>query len=152
MIQRIIFLGSLLLVFNGTSFGQEGARIPFKLISGYYFKTVNHPSSWLRNKITTREEMDSFFGMAAVMGSKGKPTHIDFKKNFVIAVVINEADRQMELSPIDLTMEKEHLLQFHFKMVLGEKMSSLSRSILLIAVDKKFNDTDIKILRTSCSK
>ena len=37
-------------------------------------------------KITTEEEFNKLFGMATIMGKDGKPTAIDFTKQFVLGV------------------------------------------------------------------
>ena len=40
--------------------------------------------------------------MATVMGANGKPTPIDFNKQFVIAVINNETDISTSFTPIKL--------------------------------------------------
>lgn len=152
MIARYLILIGVIFFQTIMAYGQSTAKIPFQVAKGYYFRGDIDSVRFVRNKITSKKAMDSFFGFAAFMGKEGKPTEINFSKNFVICVVINEVDKLMELSPIGLTKKANNRLEFHFKMLVGEKMTSRSRPILLVLVDNKYKNYDIQITRTSCLK
>lgn len=67
--------------------GNEASdKVAFEVAKNYFFKNDQEiPAS---PKITTAEEFGKLFGMATTIGEDGKPTEIDFTKQFVLAIVL----------------------------------------------------------------
>ena len=62
---------------------ENSNEVAFEVAKNYFFKNDHEiPAS---PKITTAEEFGKLFGMATTMGKDGKPTEIDFTKQFVLA-------------------------------------------------------------------
>lgn len=110
------------------------ADIPYTPIERYFVK--NTVKSIENPKITTPEAFDNVFGAAAVMGEGGKPTVIDFSKQYVIAVVLPETEYATTLSPVSLQKNENGEVQFTYKVEKGEKQTYTQRPCLVILVDK----------------
>lgn len=54
------------------------------------------------SKITTQKDFDRCFGMASFMGKGGNPTTINFKKEFVIPIILDETDKDTDISDVSL--------------------------------------------------
>ncbi len=114
--------------------GMSATNIDYTIAMNYFLRNdAKIPES---PKITTREQFDSLFGMATTMGEKGKPTAIDFDKQFVIAVITNKTNVDTELLPLTLT-KSGGKLTFHYKHTEGEQLTYVMQPILLVIVDKK---------------
>ena len=70
-------------------------RVPYTQASNYYKR--NDIEDVLPTKITSQEQLNQFFGMAAFMGRGGEPTKIDFGKSFVIPVIVPETNLETEI-------------------------------------------------------
>ena len=108
--------------------------IPFTLIKNYFVKnTGTIPNN---KKIKTSEEFNAFFGSAATMGKEGKPTELDFKKKYVIAVVLPETERSITLTPLFLKRVSSEELVFYYKKEMGELQSYKVVPFLAISVNQ----------------
>ena len=78
--------------------GDEASNeVAFEVAKNYFFKNDQEiPSS---PKITTAEEFGKLFGMATTMGNDGKPTEIDFTRQFVLAIVLPVTNLATEITP-----------------------------------------------------
>ena len=129
-----VFCGLLLLL---TSCHEPMAKkVPYIEAEHYFFR--NDAQTPDNPKINTREEFESLFGMAAVMGKNGRPTPIDFDKQFVIAVVLPVTNKDVELDDERLTDDGQ-ALTFEYSVDYDEDVLSFEmRPILLIVVDRKY--------------
>lgn len=144
------FLGTLLLVISllvGCNFNNkkskevkeeanemnESKAVIYKVASRYFIK---NDVTELPSKINSREEFEKYFGAATVMGEDGKPTPIDFEKEYVIAVTVEASNKLIELQPISLTKTGEEI-NFDYSVTEGGETSYTSRPALVIIVSKK---------------
>ena len=123
-------------------------EVPYTKLERYFFK--NNAEIPTNPKIDTREQFDSLFGMAAVMGPNGRPTEIDFTKQFVIAVVHPVTNQATELDDKRLLYYKDLLggtnLDFCYSIDQDEDTLSFSmQPILLIAVDRQYDAEKVYI-------
>ncbi len=107
--------------------------IPYKVTKGYFVKNTFKKDQLAEPKITTQKQFDAIFGTASFMGENGKPTTINFKKQYVIAVTIKETDLNTTLTPISLK-KKSGKIVFDYTIVTGEKQTATMRPLLLIVV------------------
>lgn len=114
----------------------ESTSIPYQLAQHYFVR--NDVNGLPPTTITTADEFDKYFGMAAVMGKNGTPTEIDFNKSFVICLTVAPTDINTELSVVSLTITKADQLALNYRIKQGEKMSYTSQPLLLLIVDKKY--------------
>ena len=85
-------------------------EVAFEVAKNYFFNNGQEiPSS---SKITTAEEFGKLFGMATTMGEDGKPTPIDFAKQFVLAIVLPVTNLATEITPDRLEEKGDTLFYF----------------------------------------
>ena len=107
--------------------------LPFVLAKNYF---VHNNVKFLDNpKIETQEKFNETFGMASTMGEDGKPTSIDFTKQMVLALVLNETEIETNVSPLQL-IKKGKDLTLNYKLVLGQKQSYTSRPFFAVIIEK----------------
>jgi hypothetical protein len=117
--------------------GEASNEVTFEVAKNYFFKNDQEiPAS---PKITTAEEFGKLFGMATTMGEDGKPTPIDFTKQFVLAVVQPVSNLATELTP-DRLEEKGDTLFYFYDAKVGEAQTYSTQPISLIILDKKYAD------------
>lgn len=118
-------------------------NVPYIKAERYFVKNTVKDGSTLLMRFATQEKLDEFFGMAAVMGKDGKPTQIDFDKQYAIAVILPTTEYDTTFSTYNL-QETEDRIVLNYKVKKGGKQSHASRPFLLLVVDQKYNK-DIKI-------
>ena len=94
-------------------------------------------------RITSQEEFDRQFGMAAHMGKDGRPTAIDFGKEFVLTKVLPETNLETELTPLSLTRE-DGKLQLTYRLVQGKPQSYTSQPMFILIVPKAYMNLDVE--------
>lgn len=87
-------------------------------------------------KITSREDFDKIFGMAAVMGKDSMPTNIDFARQYVIAVICKTTNHSAALDVSDLVKSNDSIM-VNYKYTEGEKTSYSSRPFKILIVDSQ---------------
>lgn len=127
---------------SNSNVSENNEEIDYIIAKNYYVKnsieTIDNP------KIESNEKFDEIFGMATLQGDDGKPTEIDFDKQFVIAVIKPPTQSSTTLNPISLK-SKEGKLEFAYSLECGEIQSYTIKPFLLIIVDKKYN-SDVLIV------
>ena len=126
-----------------TESDNENSGITFEVAKNYYFKNDQEIPASL--KITTAEEFSKLFGMATTMGKEGKPTEIDFTKQFVLAIVHPVTNLATEITPDRLDEKGDTLLYFYDAKV-GAAQSYSTQPISLIILDKKYADKQIVMI------
>ena len=115
-------------------------EVAFEVVKNYFFKNDQEiPAS---PKITTAEEFGKLFGMAATMGNDGKPTEIDFTKQFVLAIVLPVTNFATEIT-LDRLEEKGDTLFYFYDAKVGEAQLYSTQPISLIILDKKYADKTV---------
>ena len=118
-------------------------RVSFELAKGYFLRKDADGEDFL-TRITSQEQLDRFFGMATVMGENGKPTVIDFDKNFVIPVIYPETDQETSLVVERLWHTGAAELTLSVGAIRGEEHRSFTiRPIMLLIVDNYYRDYQI---------
>lgn len=134
----LLFLASItaLVSCNGS------ADVPYTELDHYYFKNGQDLPG--NPKIDTEEAFASLFGMAPLMGESGKPTSVDFSKEFVIAVVCPVTEFHTELDPDSLRLENGELV-FTCNETVGEHQSWSMQPILLVKVSRKYETETVRL-------
>ena len=119
------------------------SEVPFTVAEHYFFnKGQDIP---VNPKITSEELFKQLFGMATVMGENGKPTKIDFSKQFVLAVVLPVTDINTEINPVKVE-EKGDTLFYHYDLKTGERQSFSIQPLSIIILDKKYENKEIFLI------
>ena len=123
----------------------ENKEVAFGIAKNYFFKNDLDilPAS---PKITTEENFNKLFGMATTMGKDGKPTSIDFSKQFVLAIVLPVTDLATEINP-EKVEEKGDTLFYSYEVKTGEKQSYSIQPISIIILDKKYENKEVVLVK-----
>lgn len=149
MYKHIVSILCLTIMSISISFCQKNKQIPYTVAQNYFVKNTYNKGDLKVNKICSKAEFDKIFGMATVMGKDGKPTTIDFKKQFVIVVINDVSDIETELIPKKLELLDKHRLNFTYETKTGNKGTAMMQAFTMLIVDKKYRK--YKVERTNYS-
>lgn len=133
------FLLTLTLLLSGcysapVTFSEAAQQVPFRELNNYFVRK-NGSTLEYSSVITSQEEFDARFGMAAFMGPKGRPTAVDFEYEVVLAVVMPASKQACSLRAKEVVKEGEWLA-FRYTQILGEPLTYTIRPCLLVAIEK----------------
>ena len=118
-------------------------EVAFEVAKNYFFKNDQEiPAS---PKVTTEEEFNNLFGMATTMGEDGKPTPIDFTRQFVLAIVLPVTDYDTEINPTKVE-EKGDSLLYTYEVKQGEQQSFSIQPVSIIILDKKYENKEVVLV------
>ena len=118
-------------------------EVAFEVAKNYFFK--NDQTIPTSPKITTEEEFNKLFGMATTMGENGKPTEIDFTKQFVLVIVLPVTDIATEITPVKLEAKGDSLF-YTYDVKTGEKQSFTIQPVSIIILDKKYENNEVILI------
>lgn len=88
-------------------------------------------------QISTQEQFDSTFGVAAFMGQGGQPTPIDFSRQMVLAVTCKPVNRLVDIDVVSLSASADGTLTLVYrKKVGGTPLSYTATPCLVVVTDK----------------
>jgi len=118
-------------------------RVPFRYAKGYFVRN-NVEDGEYPAKITSQDQFDLFFGMATVMGENGKPTEIDFSKDFVIPIIYPETDQETSIVVERLWHTAPAELGLSVGAIRGEEHRSFKiRPAVILVVDNGYRDYEV---------
>ena len=122
---------------------EGNGEVAFEVAKNYFFKNDQVIPEY--PKITTEEEFNKLFGMATTMGKDGKPTAIDFTKQFVLAIVLPVTDFATEINPVKVE-EKGDSLLYTYDVKTGEKQSFTIQPVSIIILDKQYENKRVVLV------
>ena len=148
--KKILFTFAAMIIFAAcsnkqTTIPSEGDgvsnEVAFEVANNYFFKSDldTLPAS---PKITSENEFNKLFGIATTMSEEGKPTKIDFAKQFVLAIVLPVTDDATEVNPIKVE-EKGDTLLYTYNVMKGEKQTYSIQPVSIIIIDKKYENKEV---------
>jgi hypothetical protein len=118
-------------------------KVSFQEADNYFFRNdATIPNSL---KITSQQQLESLFGMATTMGPNGRPTKVDFSRQFVLAKVLPVTDVHTTMRPLKVT-HKDNKLFFSYEVKRGQKMSYSTQPMTMVIVDRKYVDCDVEAI------
>lgn len=135
------------LLLTGTSCSSSngaagGGKVAYTVADRYFFNNGATPPA--SNKVTDAATFGQLFGMATVMGPGGRPTEIDFHKQFVIPVVLPETSKATTIQ-LGKLVEEGGGLTLYYKVKEGEQRSYTIRPMELLIVDGAYRDRPITL-------
>lgn len=109
--------------------------IDFTELHNYYVLNTHKVKKVERKIITSEDEFFSIFGEAAVMGTNGNPTPVNFKTQFVLAVILPETNRSVSVYPAQV-LENGNAVIFDYKVDKGSKNTYTMVPFTAIAIDR----------------
>ena len=137
--KKILFVFAMLVAV--TACNTTPTVADYTVAKNYFFKNNQEIPDDV--KITSEEEFHKLFGMATVMGADGKPTAIDFSKQFVIAVVLPVTYVATEIVPERVEVSGDSLLYF-YSVKTGDEQSYSIQPISIIILDRQYVDKAVK--------
>ncbi len=114
----------------------EKIKVEYELAKNY-FKRNDIKFAGNQHMFDSRGIFEQFFGMATTMGEEGKPTPIDFSKQFVVALQEPDSNRIAEFNIKSFTKTGGNL-NLTYSVKYGEALTYTSSNTCIIIVDKKF--------------
>ena len=102
---------------------------------GNYFVNNHFPNGTHKLVIQNQEDFQNVFGQAAVMGHNGQPTRVDFRNQFVVAVILPETNRQTIIESA-LVRRIGDRLYYSYIIDEGHATSYTTRPFTMIAVSR----------------
>jgi len=115
----------------------KGQEVPFAEAHNYFVR--NDAPEPVPTKITSQEEFEACFGMAAFMGKDGKVTPIDFSKQFVLTVVLPVTETETAIHPLRVEA-KGDTLYYSYEIQTGEPITYSIRPASVIILDSRYAD------------
>lgn len=149
----VILLTVLLIPFSCTQQkGHQNAKVPYTEAKNYFVKNTYKTDAIIFKKIISQKEFDEIFGMATTMGKNGKPTNIDFSKDYVIALIGKEtnANDHPELEINDLTKRGNSVMGSYRLSAWSTDSTPASYTIIpvkILIVSKKYDGNVSMILK-----
>jgi len=120
----------------------QKADVPFVTGENYFVKNTVEDKD-LTLKITSQEDFDRYFGSATTMNKEGKPTLIDFSKQFVLAIIAESSRKEKTIVVQELKQSGSELTVSYKIEERDAERSFVSRSLLLLIVDNAYSG-DVK--------
>ncbi len=114
------------------------SNIPFVEAKNYFVKNTFTADSLAAPKISSQKDFDVVFGAASTMSANGKPTPIDFTKQYAIAVIQPVTGKATTLS-VNSLVQQENNIVLHYTKAEGEKQSFTTRPFILLIVDGTYS-------------
>ncbi len=118
--------------------GTSKNNVPYVEANHYFVR--NDVTDFSPRKITSQEELEKFFGYAAVMSSDGSglPTSIDFSKQYVLAVILPQTDKDTDIKVKSLTSNGNKVMLAYKVVTKGAPRTYSTTPFTLLIVDKKY--------------
>lgn len=111
--------------------------VPYIEAKNYFVKNTFREDQLSNPKISSQKKFDAIFGMARTMSQNGRPTPIDFRKQYVIAIVNPVTDIATTLSVSSLK-QKDNAIILNYDVEEGKKQSFSTQPLLLLVVDTTY--------------
>jgi len=121
----------------------KASDVPYSVAKNYFVKNSVKQTDLKNSKIEVKEGFDEFFGPATRMGTEGKPTEIDFSRQYVIAVLGKETDSATEIIPVSLKRDDKNQIILNYRVKRGARQTFKIRPSLIVLVDKSNHGTVI---------
>lgn len=151
MTKSKLTISAILLLTFSLLFSQKKIDVPFIITKNYFVNNTYKAGDLNNYKIVTEKQFSDFIGMATLMGPEGKPTKVDFSKQFVVIVVNPETDLPTKLTPEKLTALGKNKLKFEYKTEIGKKATYTMIPFTMVIVDSKYKNRKI-VLKTNTAK
>ncbi len=121
----------------------DAVTVPYIEMRNYYVLNDYEHAKVERKIIKNEEEFSKVFGEAAFMGVDGEPTIINFKKQFVLAVLLPETATATNIYPLSV-LQNGNAVIFNYKVERGEKQSYTTNPFTAVVLDRPIVDAQLE--------
>ena len=118
--------------------------INYTELMNYYVKNPDGINKQLKLSFDNEQEFRRYFGESAVMGTNGQPTPVNFKTQFVLAVILPDTDRDTRVIPAEIS-QVGNTIVFNYRIKKGDKLGYRIRPFGAVAIDKPDRNTQFEI-------
>lgn len=122
---------------------QKGAKsIPFTVLQNYYVRNYVPAVTPQHLVLDNQQDFDGFFGPAALMG--GMPTDINWKTQYVIAIILPETNRTTNFIPKDVKQSPGNVI-YYYQLNRGRKTSYRQVPFSAIALSRAVDPQQLQV-------
>ena len=121
----------------------KATPIPFTQLRNYYVRNDVNCSKLQQLILKNKADFEAFFGMAAYMG--GLPTEVNWDKQYVLALILPETNRETTITPIDVRQDGDKVVLCYHVEQAQETMSYTIVPFTAVAIDKPETSQELKI-------
>ena len=122
---------------------QKGAKpIPYTVLKNYYVRNDVPADKPQHLILDNQQDFDSFFGPAPLMG--GDPTDINWKTQYVIAIVLPETSRTTNVIPLNVKQSPGNVI-FYFQLNRGRKTSYRQVPFSAVAINRAVDPQQLQV-------
>jgi len=121
---------------------KDATPIQYKELSNYFVRNDVDASKISKLIFDNKQDFEGYFGKGAVMG--GLPTEINWKTQYVIAVVLPETNRTTTVSTLGVSQNGNNVI-FKYHVERGEKTSYTMVPFAAVAVNKPANAQQMEV-------
>ncbi|MBR1803854.1 MAG: hypothetical protein IJ775_02980 [Muribaculaceae bacterium] len=118
--------------------------INYTELMNYFVNNTVEVKKTLKLSFDTEQEFRRYFGEAAVMGRNGQPTRVNFKTQYVLAVIMPDTDRDTQVIPAEIS-QVGNTIVFNYRVKKGSKLGYRILPFTAVAIDKPDHDTQFEI-------
>jgi hypothetical protein len=117
--------------------------LPYTTLENYYVRNDVDCSKTQRLIFDNKQDFEGYFGMAATMG--GRPTEINWNKQYVVALILPETKRATSINPVNVKVANDNILVFSYDVKKGDKLSHTMVPFTAVAIDKPDSATRMTV-------
>lgn len=147
----ILAVGALLLLCSNCSLfdkmnmaenvDKTAARINYTTLENYFVRNDVDCTKLQRLIIDNKQDFEKYFGQAAYMG--GLPTEVNWKTQYVLAVILPEAKRATSVSPVAVKQDGNRVV-LSYAVKRGDKISHTMVPFTAVAVKKPADEQQME--------
>lgn len=131
---------------NAKTVRKTDGTVEYSVLHHYYHNNnAPMPESPL---ITTREDFDSQFSMAAVTGEDGLPTPVNFRKQVVLAIVLPATEKSTTIDSVSVRQTAPGELTLAYTVHEGVDMGYSIQPIYLMSIDRSYRNCKVNVMPT----
>ena len=117
--------------------------VHYTTLENYYVRNDVDCSKTQRLIFDNKQDFEGYFGMAATMG--GRPTEINWNKQYVVALILPETKRATSINPVNVKVANDNILVFSYDVKKGDKLSHTMVPFTAVAIDKPDSATRMTV-------
>jgi len=115
---------------------EKGASpISYQTLDNYFVRNDVECKKLQKLIFDNENDFHAYFGEAATMGSNGMPTEVNWKTQYVMAVVLPETDRSTTVTPIKVSQNGVSVI-LYYQVKRGSRNSYTMVPFTAVALDK----------------
>ena len=122
---------------------KKGAKeVPYVTLKNYYVRNDVDCRRTQQLVIDSEKEFEKYFCAAAIMGSA--PTDIDWKRQFVIAILLPETNKPTMVTPMKVKQSPGNVI-FYYQVNIGHKTSHRLVPFAAIALERSADAQQMQV-------